>query len=145
MSYLSQSQADRIITNKELAKLVPIVEKQQLAIRCNEGHEYTKGDGYNLDGDDYATNIEYATALYATVCFSQDTIQESIDDYSLLLLKKCALSKGDTYTYRQGSDSYTTLPKCHGLGGDAEVAKSWNMNDSAITLSRGVVEHILSM
>lgn len=145
MSYLSQSQADRIITAEELTQLVSIVEKQQLAIRCNEGQEYTKGDGYNLEGDDYSNNIEYATALYATVCFSQDTIQENIDDYSLLLLKNCALSRGDTYTYRQGGDSYTTLPKCHGLGSDVEVVNYWNMNDSAITLSRSVVEHILSL
>lgn len=145
MSYLSQDEADRIITTQELARLGPIVEKEELAIRCNHGSKYTGGDGFNLESDNYNTNIKYATALYASVCFAQDTIHTKIDEYRLLLMKKCSLSSGESYTYNQGSEAYTTLPKCHGLGSDAEVVNSWNMNDSAITLSRQVVEQILSV
>lgn len=146
MSYLSQDEADRIITTQELARLGPIVEKEELAIRCNHGSKYTGGDGFNLESDNYNTNIKYATALYASVCFAQDTIRTEIDEYRLLLMKKCSLSSsGESYTYNQGSEAYTTLSKCHGLGSDAEVVNSWNMNDSAITLSRQVVEQILSI
>lgn len=145
MSYLSQDEADRIITAQELARLGPIVENEQLAIRCNHGSKYTGGDGFNLESDNYNTTIKYATALYASVCFAQDTIRTGIDEYRLLLMGKCALSSGESYTYNQGSEAYTTLPKCHGLGSDAEVVSSWNMNDSAITLSRQVVAQILSI
>jgi hypothetical protein len=150
MSYLSQDEADRIITTQELARLGPIVENEDLAIRCNHGSKYTGGDGFNLESDNYNTNIKYATALYASICFAQDTIRPDIDgtkidEYRLLLMEKCALSSGESYTYNQGSEAYTTLPKCHGLGGDAEVVSSWSMNDSAITLSRQVVEQILSI
>lgn len=145
MSYLSQAEADRIITQSELGQIGPIISSSSLALRCNLGSAYKGGDGYNLDTDDYDTNVKYATALYASICFSQDTITEKIDDYRLLLMKDCAVSTGETYTYRQGGDAYTTLPKCHGLGSTAEVVYAWNMNDSAIALARNVVEKILSL
>ena len=51
MSYLSQDEADRIITTQELVRLGPIVEQEELAIRCNHGNEYTGGDGFNLESD----------------------------------------------------------------------------------------------
>lgn len=145
MSYLGKNEADRIITDTELALLGIIVEKNNLAIRCNRGCDYTGGDGFNLSSDDYDTHIKYATALYASVCFAQDTIHEKIDEFRLLLMRDCALGSGETYKYKQGNDTYTTLPKCHGLGGDAVVVSHWNMNDSAINLARNVVERILSM
>lgn len=145
MSYLDINEANRIITAKELVLLSPIVEKNNLAIRCNHGCDYTGGDGFNLSSDDYDSNVKYATALYASVCFAQDTIHDKIDEFRLLLMKDCALGHGETYKYKQGGDTYLTFPKCHGLGGDAKVVSHWHMNDSAINLARNVVERILSM
>ncbi|MDP1898819.1 MAG: hypothetical protein Q8K43_13140, partial [Sulfurimicrobium sp.] len=113
--------------------------------RCNHGPVYTGGDGFNLSSDDYPSSIKYATALYASICFAQDTIHEKIDEFRLLLMKDCALGHGETYIYRQGLDTYTTFPKCHGLGGDAKEVSSWDMNDSAIHLARKVVEQVLSL
>lgn len=145
MNYLEKNEAERIITAEEFKIIGSIIELQRLAIRCNNGKDYTGGDGFNLETDNYDNFIKYATALYASICFAQDTIQEKIDEYFLLLMKDCALKTGETYTYRQGDKSYETLPKCHGLGGDATVVYCWNMNDSAITMSRRVVEQILSL
>jgi len=145
MSYLDNSEANRIVTVEELKRLQPVVEEKQMAIRCNKGTEYKGGDGYNLDVDKLNTNVKFATALYASICFSQDTIRSGIDSYNLLLLEKCALSSSDTYTYQQGDDVYNTLPKCNGLGPDAAVLFALNMNDSAITMARRVVEKILTL
>jgi hypothetical protein len=145
MSYLNQEQANRVVTTEELQRIQPIIEENSLAIRCNHGQNYIVGDGFNLDTSSYDTNIKYATALYASVCFAQDTIHHGIDEYFLLLMKDCALSSGETYTYRQGDDIYITLPKCHGLGGEASVVRDWRINDSAITLARNVIERILAL
>lgn len=145
MRYLQPEQAQRIITESEFAEIALIVDKHCLAIRCNRGPDYTGGDGYNLSTDRYGSYIEFATALYASVCFSQDTIQQGMDQYNLMLLDDCALGDGGTYTYRQGTDAYVTLPKCSGLGSDARVLTHWKMNDSAISLSRDVVLQILAL
>ncbi|PKQ60288.1 hypothetical protein BZG02_20020 [Labilibaculum filiforme] len=145
MSYLNISEAERIITGEEFKRLQPIVEKNQMAIRCNKGSEYKGGDGYNLEVNISDNDVKFATALYASICFSQDTIQSGIDSYKLLLLKKCALSSSETYKYTQGSDVYNTLFKCSGLGKDATVIFALNMNDSAITMARRVVEKILEL
>lgn len=145
MSYLTKEQAERIISQSEFETIKPIIEKNALAIRCNKGKEYSGGDGYNIDCDSYSDYIKYATALYASICFMQDTIHEEIDSYYLLLLKNCSLGHGETYTYRQGSDSYQTFPKCHGLGSDAEVTHTNSINNSAIHLSRYVVNWVLSL
>lgn len=145
MSYLDKNEADRIITTEELVLLGPIVEKNDMAIRCNRGSVYSGGDGFNLSSDDYKTSIQYATALYASICFAQDTIHDDIEKYKLLLMKDCSLGSGETYTYKQGKDIYTTLPKCHGLGAEAQVVMEWSMNDSAIILARNVVLKVLSV
>lgn len=145
MSYLNKSEAERIITGEEFKRLQPIVENKQMAIRCNKGSEYKGGDGYNLDVDISNTYVDFATALYASICFSQDTIQSEIDSYELLLLESCALSSSEAYRYTQGSDVYNTLYKCSGLGEGATVIFALNMNDSAITMARRVVEKILQL
>lgn len=145
MSYLSKEEAERIISATEFETIKSIIEKNELAIRCNKGDRYAGGDGFNIDADDYSDYIKYATALYASICFMQETIHHGIDDYCLLLLKNCALGHGETYTYRQGSERYTTFPKCHGLGSDATVTHSTSINNSAITLSRYVVNWVLSL
>ncbi|MEN9658106.1 MAG: hypothetical protein RL571_1571 [Pseudomonadota bacterium] len=143
MSQLNQAEANRIITSAELVQLGQIVEINNMAIRCNKGNIFSGGDGFNLSTDQYPSNIDYATALYASICFAQDTIHTKLSDYSLLLLIKCALGSGETYNYQQGRDTYTTLPKCHGLGADTALLRDWSMDDSAIILSRKVVERIL--
>jgi hypothetical protein len=145
MSYLDQSDADRIITAEEFKQAAPVISSKSMAIRCNYGITYKSGAGYNLNCYAYDTSRAYATALYASVCFSQDTIQGDMDAYNLLLMKNCATTSGETYNYTQGSDMYTTLPKCHGLGSSAELIYSMSMNDSAITLARRVVEYILAL
>jgi hypothetical protein len=145
MSYLDKHEADRIVTDKELAVIGPKIDKHSLAIRCNHGRTFEGGAGFNLDTSKYGDNIKYATALYAAICFAQDTIHEKMDEYYLLLMRECALGGGETYQYRQGNDIYTTLPKCSALGGDAQIVTDWRINDSAIKLARYVVERILGM
>jgi hypothetical protein len=88
-------------------------------------------------------SVDYATAVYASVCFSQDTIQSGIDNYFFLLMSNCALGSGESYNYVQGSLVYATLPKCHGLGGEAQVNANTGANGSAITIARWVVEQLL--
>lgn len=143
MSYLDPEDANRIITDDELALIRKEVENN-MAIRCNSGAEFTGGAGYNLDSDNYSDNVQYATALYASICFSQDTIQSDMDSYKLLLLNNCSTAGSETYNYRQGAAVYTTFPKCGSLGTDSVVLASWSMNDSAITLARNVVVQLLS-
>jgi len=142
MSKLDKQEANRIITEEEFLRLKEHGTEGK-ALRCNEGQVYHGGDGYNLDPDDYANNVDYATALYASVCFSQDTIHTGLDRYNFLLMGNCALGHGETYDYRQGDLVYTTLPKCHGLGGDAQVSASIGAGGSAIAIARWVVLQLL--
>ena len=75
----------------QFRQLKPLVEKSLMAIRCNSGAEYSGGAGYNLDCDDYRNSVEYATALYASICFAQDTRSSDLSTYRLLLLVNCSL------------------------------------------------------
>jgi hypothetical protein len=142
MSKLDQQDADRIIT---AAEFLALNEEgiDGMALRCNEGRLYTGGDGYNLNPDRYANSVDYATAVYATVCFSQDTIHSGIDNFYFLFMSNCAVANGETYNYYQGNLVYETLPKCNGLGGAAQVESSLGANGSATTIARWVVEQLL--
>jgi len=142
MSKLDQQDAERIIT---AAEFIALNEEgiDGKALRCNEGRVFAGGDGYNLNPDRYASSVDYATAVYATVCFSQDTIHAGIDNFYFLFMSNCAVANGETYNYYQGNLVYETLPKCNGLGGAAQVESSLGANGSAITIARWVVEQLL--
>jgi hypothetical protein len=142
MSKLDQQDADRIITSAEFTQLKSEGTDGK-ALRCNVGRTYSAGDGYNLDPYNYLNSVDYATAVYASVCFSQDTIHSGIDNYFFLLMSNCALGSGESYNYVQGSLVYATLPKCHGLGGAAQVNANTGANGSAIAIARWVVEQLL--
>lgn len=147
MSYLTKEQVSRIITEIEFNVIKSFVNKNNLAIRCSNGKEYLPrvgGDGYNLGIYNYGDSTKYATAIYASVCFAQDTILDDINDYYLLLMGNCSLSSSKTYQYIEGNKSYNTLPKCQGLGPEAIVLHYWSMNNSGINLSRKLIELLLS-
>ncbi len=144
MSLLDKSEAIRIITPSQFTEIKPKIDSLSAALRCNEGAKYVSGTGYNMDADNYKNSVEYATALYAAICFAQDTIHDNLDKYNLMVLRDCAVNSSDTYTYQQGEDKYVTLPKCNALGGEAKVVHYTSMNDSAINLAAKVVNWILN-
>ncbi len=145
MTLLSEQEVNRIITNEEFNSIKEFIRANKLAIRCNFSSKYTGGDGFNLTPEFSENYIHYATALYASVCLSQDISnnQGKIDENYLLLMRNCSVVHGQTYNYEQNGEKYQTLHKCHGLGNKAIVVSSWKINDSAITLSRNVVERII--
>lgn len=148
MSNLTEEQANRIITEIEFNAIRNFINSNSLAIRCSKGRVYSPdlgGDGYNLGIYNYEESIKYATAIYASVCFAQDTISDDVDDYYLLLMGDCSLSSSETYHYIEGNKRYDTLLKCHGLGRDAKVLHYWSMNNRGINLSRRLVELLLTL
>lgn len=148
MSNLTKTQANRIIRDAEFGAIKSYINNNSLSIRCSKGTVYFPelgGDGYNISTYNYNDSIKYATAVYASVCFAQDTISDGIDNYYLLLMENCSLSSSKTYKYSQGEKCYLTLPKCQGLGVDAKVKYYWPMNDSSIDLSRRLIELLLTL
>lgn len=146
--YLSLEEANRIITQEEFMFIRDYVEYHK-AIRCNKGTVFTGGAGYNISTqrylpNEYSNNIEYATALYASICFSQDTIHDGLHNYYLLLMSNCNTAGGEKYKYTQGSDWYYTFPKAGSLGVQSTVLHALRMDDSAINLGRKVVNLIIA-
>jgi hypothetical protein len=131
MRKLGQQNADRLVTGTEFSQLKGR-RIDEMALRCNAGLTDSGGDGYNLSPDNYVTSTDYATAVYAAVCISQDTIQPALGNYHFPLMGHCAISNGDAYNYVQGSRVYATLSKCPGSGGAAQVNAKIGASGSAI-------------
>lgn len=144
MKNLSDEDVIKIINEKEFSKLDEMFFwKHGLAIRCNKGKKDTKGDGFNLDIGD-RNYKEYATALFASIDFAQAYIlsdKGKLKDYCLLMMKDCAVSSKEKYTYKE----YYTLFKCSKLGPKTTTIKIFSMDEKPMILARKVINKILKL